>query len=53
MILDSEQQKQNLISLLKLVPFQGNLSQGIDKLVNEVMDLIMLIEKAKIQELVK
>ena len=50
MILDSEQQRQNLISLLKMVPFQGNISQGIDKMVEEVRTLINQIEKAEVKE---
>ena len=50
MILDSEKQKQDLVSLLKIVPFQGNITQGIDKMVGEVKALISAIEQAEIKK---
>lgn len=50
MILDNEKQKQDLISLLKIVPFQGTISQGIDQYIDMVKSLIVTIEKAEIEE---
>ena len=50
MILDSEEQKQELLSLLSIVPFQGNIAQGIDKLMDKVRQLMVLIQMAKIEE---
>jgi hypothetical protein len=50
MILDSEEQKQELLSLLVLVPIQGNLFQGIDKILDRIKLLIATIEKAKIED---
>ncbi len=50
MTLDNERQREELISLLKLVPIQGNLSQGIDKIVDSILALIKTIEGAKIEK---
>jgi len=50
MILDSEEQKQELLSLLAIVPFQGNISQGIDKMMDRVRQLMFLIQNAKIEK---
>lgn len=50
MTLDSEKQKQDLLSLLAIVPFQGNISQGIDKFVMEVKQLMSEVQMAKVGE---
>jgi|GEM_PF-4888023 len=47
MILDSEEQKQNLLSLLSIVPFNGNISQGVDRMVAQVRELMEVIKNAK------
>lgn len=48
MILDSEEQKQNLLSLLAIVPFNGNISQGIDRMVSQVRELMVIVKQAEI-----
>lgn len=50
MILDSEEQKQNLLSLLAIVPFQGNISQGIDQMIARVKELMEIIKQARIDD---
>ena len=50
MILDSEEQRNDLVSLLILVPVQGNLSQGVDKLVDRLRLYVRLIQQAKVEE---
>ena len=49
MILDSEEQKQNLLSLLAIVPFNGNISQGIDRMVMQVRELMGVVKNAKVE----
>ena len=49
MILDSEEQKQNLLSLLAIVPFNGNISQGIDRMVMQVSELMGVVKNAKVE----
>jgi hypothetical protein len=50
MILDSEEQKQNLLSLLAIVPFNGNISQGVDRMIMEVKNLMEVIKQAKVDD---
>jgi len=50
MILDSEEQRNDLVSLLILVPVQGNLSQGVDRLVDRLKLYVQLIQQAKVEE---
>lgn len=49
MILDNEQQRQELLSLLSLVPIQGNLNQGVDKIIQSIMALIETIKNADVK----
>jgi len=50
MKVDSEEQRNDLVSLLILVPVQGNLSQGVDKLVDRLRLYVRLIQQAKVEE---
>ena len=50
MILDSEEQRNDLVSLLILVPVQGNLSQGVDKIIDRLRFYVQLIQQAKVEE---
>jgi hypothetical protein len=50
MILDSEEQKQELLSILQIVPIQGTFSQGIQQMVQRLGQLIETVKNAKIYD---
>ena len=48
MILDSEEQKQELLSVLQIVPIQGTFSQGVHQMVQRLGMLIETVRNATI-----
>jgi len=48
MILDSEEQKQELLSVLQIVPIQGTFSQGIQQMVQRLGQLIETVKNATV-----
>jgi hypothetical protein len=53
MILDSEEQKQELLSVLQIVPIQGTVSQGVHQLVQRLINLIESVKNASIEAVIK
>lgn len=51
MILDNEEQRQELLSVLQIVPIQGTFSQGVDQMVQRLGQLIETVKNASIKEI--